>query len=380
MRLYSKIRKNLISIPGWRTKRKIVVIESDDWGSIRMPSKIVYDELFKRGFLSDNNEFNQFDNLASTEDLTLLFKVLRSVKDKNGNPAIITANTIVANPDFDRIESSDFTEYYYKPFTETLKEYGPKFNDAFDVWNEGINGKIWHPQFHGREHVNVNYWIKMLQDGDKNARFAFSKAFYAVPPIVLTNMEMKNTHAFGNIDNDSLEFEKNIIHEGTKLFETIFGFRSKSFIAPAYTWRSEIESVLKSSGVKYIQGLPFQHIPIKVYPVLRSKSKYHYLGQKNKHGQYYLVRNCFFEPYKKNSDIDWVENCLYRMKIAFRFHKPAIISTHRVNFIGSLVPENRDKNLELFSNLLNKIIERWPEIEFKTSDQLGDLIAGKGSE
>ena len=33
---------NLLSIPGWRTNRHIVVIESDDWGSIRMPSKEVY--------------------------------------------------------------------------------------------------------------------------------------------------------------------------------------------------------------------------------------------------------------------------------------------------------------------------------------------------
>lgn len=30
--------KNFSNLPGWRTNRKIVVIESDDWGSIRMPS------------------------------------------------------------------------------------------------------------------------------------------------------------------------------------------------------------------------------------------------------------------------------------------------------------------------------------------------------
>ena len=30
--------RNLSNLPGWRTSRKIVVIESDDWGTIRMPS------------------------------------------------------------------------------------------------------------------------------------------------------------------------------------------------------------------------------------------------------------------------------------------------------------------------------------------------------
>ena len=42
MTLKQTITHNLLNIPGWRTKRHIVVIESDDWGSIRMPSKDVY--------------------------------------------------------------------------------------------------------------------------------------------------------------------------------------------------------------------------------------------------------------------------------------------------------------------------------------------------
>lgn len=42
MNLKQYITHNLLNIPGWRTNRKIVVIESDDWGSIRMPSQEVY--------------------------------------------------------------------------------------------------------------------------------------------------------------------------------------------------------------------------------------------------------------------------------------------------------------------------------------------------
>ena len=33
----SLITSKIINIPGWTTNRKIIVIESDDWGSIRMP-------------------------------------------------------------------------------------------------------------------------------------------------------------------------------------------------------------------------------------------------------------------------------------------------------------------------------------------------------
>lgn len=32
--------KNLSHLPGWRTNRKIIVIDSDYWGSLRMSFKI----------------------------------------------------------------------------------------------------------------------------------------------------------------------------------------------------------------------------------------------------------------------------------------------------------------------------------------------------
>jgi hypothetical protein len=38
MNLRDILGKYYINLRGWKTKRKIVVIESDDWGSIRMPS------------------------------------------------------------------------------------------------------------------------------------------------------------------------------------------------------------------------------------------------------------------------------------------------------------------------------------------------------
>ena len=38
---------------GWKTDRKIVVIESDDWGSIRMPRREVYEMSLKKGYRVD---------------------------------------------------------------------------------------------------------------------------------------------------------------------------------------------------------------------------------------------------------------------------------------------------------------------------------------
>ena len=91
------------------------------------------------------------------------------------------------------------------------------------------------------------------------------------------------------------------------------------------------------------------------------------------------MRNCYFEPSIKPG-FDFVGDCLNRIESAFRWKKAANICAHRVNFIGAVDPSNTDRNLPLFSALLKEIVRRWPDVEFISSDQLGDIIAGEATE
>ena len=110
------VGRSLIDYRGWRTKRKIVVIESDDWGAIRMPSKSVYNTLLKQGLRVDKCLFSRYDSLESVDDLERLFAVLDSVKDKNGRGAVFTANCVVANPDFAKIKEANYLQYFYQNY------------------------------------------------------------------------------------------------------------------------------------------------------------------------------------------------------------------------------------------------------------------------
>ena len=58
-----------------------------------------------------------------------------------------------------------------------------------------------------------------------------------------------------------------------------------------------------------------------------------------------LVRNCVFEPSLSTSDFDDVGSCLKQISNSFLFRKPAIITTHRINFIGVIDEDNRDRNI-----------------------------------
>ena len=64
------ILQNIINTFGYKTNRKIVVFESDDWGSIRMPSKLAYSNLLKKGIGVDKSYlYDTLDSLEKKEDL-----------------------------------------------------------------------------------------------------------------------------------------------------------------------------------------------------------------------------------------------------------------------------------------------------------------------
>jgi hypothetical protein len=366
------ISRHLLNIPGWRTNRKIVVIESDDWGSIRMPSKEVYKRLLKAGVRVDRCHYNKFDSLASEEDLQALFETVKKFKDKNGNHPIITANTIVANPDFDKIRESDFKEYYYESFKTTLKRY-PKHVKSFELWKEGIENGIFIPQFHGREHLNVNRWLKALQSGSYETRLAFENNLFGISTTITSEIRKSYLAALDFDDKTELEWQNEMLKDGLALFEHLFRYKSKTYIATNFVWHPENEYQLHKSGVIALQGGNTHLIPGGSESNRLLKHK---LGERNSLGQTYLIRNVSFEP-SENPTKNWVKSCLNEIEIAFTWHKPAIINAHRVNFIGYIDESNRKNNLKLFEELLKGIVSKWPDIEFMSSVQLASLIRSK---
>lgn len=348
-----------------------MVIESDDWGAIRMPSREVYDKMLSEGIRVDRDPYCRYDGLETADDLGRLFEVLASVKDKNGRHPIITADTVVANPNFDAIRENGFTEYAYEPITDTFSK-SPRHEGAWIMWKEGMAKGLFHPQFHGREHLNVKKWMNALRCGDEITRRSFDYGTFGLTSAVDENIKLNYMGAFNSAMSEDVKEYDMILKEGLDLFEDLFGFRSESFIATTYTWPTSIEPSLKKYGVLYLQGMVSQNIPLDDDTTFRYKNS-NFLGRKSSSGLTYLQRNCYFEPTQR-PDFDWVSECLHRISIAFRWNKPATISSHRLNFIESIDKSNTDRTLPLFRNLLTEIVRRWTDVEFMTSDEVGNLI------
>lgn len=366
------ILKNLSNIPGWRTRSRIVVFESDDWGTLRTSSTEAVDRLSSKGidFKSlDALRYSYNDTLASEEDLSALFEVLLSVRDLKNNPVVFTAVSLVANPDFDAIRNSEFKQYHYEPFTDTLKKL-PGCEGSFELWKQGIKEGIFIPQFHGREHLNIISWMHALKNNHPEAMDVFNERMWGYVNTFYDRRMINYQEAFNIHDPAEILFLDTVLKDGLNLFEKLFGYRAKLFVAPNGPFPNILEKSLADNGILFISQPKIQQEPIGYG---KTRRVFHYLGMRNKLNQLYLTRNCFFEP-GSNSKSDWVNSCLFDIEMAFRWHKPAIISTHRANYIGGLNIENRKRGLESLRMLLQGIKSRWPDVEFLSSDQLGSLM------
>lgn len=374
--LKSKIIVNLSNIKGWRTQRHIVVIESDDWGSVRMSSLKSFERLKKAGVPVDTDHYNINDALESNNDLEMLFDTLSQFKDSTGRHPVMTGVNVVANPDFEAIERNGFSEYVYEPYTRTCERYHDH-DRVYQLWKKGIEKRLFVPVLHGREHLNAQFWMRALRSGNKSTLAAFNEGVTGIPRKGIGGEEVPNFQAAFQIDTvDDLPYQKEVIRTGAELFEKLYSYKAKFFVPTNGWFNNSLEKDLYDSGVRYIDTAKKQREPLGNG---QYKVNTRFVGDRNQYGQIYLTRNCFFEPaatgYEVPANYDWLNYCLKEIEIAFRWHKPATISSHRVNYIGFLHPENREKGLKALSQLLGEIIKRWPDVEFMTSVELGDLIA-----
>ena len=375
----SALRVNVSNIPGWRTKRHIVVIESDDWGSIRMSSLENFNRMLKAGMPVDKSHYNLYDALECNDDLIALMETLSKFKDITGRPPVFTGVNVVANPDFEKIKQNGFLEYVYEPYTETCKRYD-NHEKVYELWKEAIAKRLIVPIFHGREHLNAQFWLRALQMGDKSTLLGFENEVTGMPGI--KGEKLPDFQAAFDIDTKAdLPYQKEVIKTGLDLFEQLYGYRSKYFVPTNGPFNNSLEKDLFDVGIRYINTGKKQREPL-------GEGQYRintrYLGTKNQYGQIYLTRNCFFEPaatgFEVPANYDWINYCLKEIEIAFRWHKPATISSHRVNYIGYLHPENRENGLRQLKELLSRMLKRWPDIEFMTSSELGNLIVNNKQE
>lgn len=368
-----KILNNLKNIRGFRTKRKILVLSVDDYGNVRLHNKKAREELDKIG-LKAKSRFDAYDTLETREDLEVLYDTLTSVKDINDRNAVLTAFAMPCNIDFEKIIESNFSNYDYEYLPETFKKLENidkiSYAKTWNLWQEGIERAIMVPQFHGREHLNLKIFNDQLEA--KNEQFLNVLRNRSYTSLSSINYKTINyTAAFDFWDVTENEKMKEVLTDGIVAFERVFGIQPRVFMPPTSNIHQSHLPLLKSLGIDFIDTnlIHKQHQGLGKY-----KKTYNFTGKKLQTKQINLVRNVVFEP-TSNQSIDWVNYAFRQIEAAFFWSRPANISSHRVNFCGYIDKKNRTTGINDLKELLKKVVQKWPDVEFMSAHELGDLIA-----
>lgn len=377
MSFQRKIIQNMSNLPGWRSDRKLIIFESDDWGAVRMSSKKAYSSLYKKGQLQaldqDEVRYLKNDGLADENDLDALFQVLLSYKDYHGHHPIFTALCLSTNPNFEKIKQDNFENYHYELYTETLKRY-PNHTKSHDLKLEGQRKNIFSMQFHGREHLNVHHWMNALKQNENETKLAFDWHVYGISPKKPIS-RVSYQAAFDLEEILEIEQQRIIIEDGVKLFNNLYQTETDFFVPTNGPFHYSLLDTCSKMGIKYFGVSKLHKMPIGQG---KTKLKFNFLGQKTKFGQIKLTRNAIFEP-SSCLRSDWVGSCMLDISNAFKYKKPAVISTHRANYIGWLNESNRKLGLTKLDELISSILKKWPDAEFISSSDLGRLISNEVS-
>lgn len=368
----TNLKNHVKNIYGWKTRRKIVVFSVDDYGNVRVDSREARARMDAAG-LKVYSRFDALDHLETTEDLMQLFETLSSVQDKNGRNAVFTPFALPCNIDFEAMRLNQFTAFSNEllPVTfEKLESYQPKaYSGAWKLWKEGIQKGIMVPQFHGREHLNLSILSDKLKNKSHDVLVALeNRSYTSIDDSAYPTMNFPSAFDFCSMEENLKA--KELIRDGLEAFEKVYGYKAVHFNSPGGGEHPSIHAYLFENGIKYIDAElnKTEHQGDGVYKKVIS-----YTGKTNDLGMVSQVRNVVFEPTEEKG-VDWVAYSMKQIEAAFFWNRPAIISSHRVNFCGHLDPKNRQKGIEALRNLLRKIVQKWPDVEFMAAPELGALI------
>lgn len=360
-----EIKNQLKNIRGKKIKRKLLSFAVDDYGNIRLANIIAKQNLIKKG-LKLHNRFDQFDALDTRSDYEMLYDVLNSVKDGKGNPAIFTTYALPCNTNYSKIK--EIGSYVPENLDVTYQNIGLQdiaYEGAFALLLEGIHNKLIRPQFHGREHLNVNLFNSLLRDNNPDLLANIQNQSLAGIPNHSKYPKVSFNQSFAFWKDEEIELHKEILKDGLERFERVYGYKALIFTPPAQQLHPDLYAYVGNLGVK---GVDKVRVTMRHMGQGSFVKERNILGEKGLGNTLTIVRNCLFEPTDK--DIDWPSFTMKQIEAAFFWNKPAIISSHRVNFCGHIDPENRKKGLDALKVLLQKVVKKWPDVEFVSVDEL----------
>ena len=343
---YNAFVKKASSFLGKKINKKIVVLESDDWGIMRAVDQKCLDYFLEKYGVSKATRWT-LDTLETTEDLNLMYDLFQSYATNFINSPKLTANFITHNIDYN---SSD--ELKFIPISEEFKNNN---SQLLEKYKEGVAKNLFKPQLHGFSHFNTaqisnDFLSEEFQD---NLKHQF--------PLAKTTFRGSMTLYRGEVFDSN--FKENFIKAVQVFYET-FGFYATTYIPPNYLYDFKWNKLLNTNHIELLQAA-------SNLKNLKEEFTFNPFFYKNKN-IINSTRNCRLDVH---SDYNFLaDQCIVSIEKNFMQKKPSIMDVHRVNFSGKFAPANRDKTLNELDKVFNYLKKNHPETVFMSSDELNTFF------
>jgi hypothetical protein len=329
-----------------KVNKKYVILESDDWGLERAKDKNALEKIIEKYGEQNCSRWTK-DSLETAEDLDQMFDLFSLFENKFDKGPVLTANFITHNLDYSSKDTLQF-----KPISEGYN-FGSKA--LFEKYREGIDKKYFIPQLHGFSHYDTSLLERDFCS--ENFHADFKTGFPLAKSTIRGNLSIYRGECFDP------NFDTNIV-KAVEVFKSTFGFYSKTFIPPHYSYTDKASRLLSRQHICLLQSTGHflsANGAGSVSPLFRKKKGLHYSG-----------RNTRLDTHPDYNYL--AQNCIRGIETAFVHEMPAVIDIHRVNFSGTFSPETRKMTLEELNKVFVHLYQNHPDVIFLSSDALISVL------
>ena len=307
----------------------VLILESDDWG---------------------------YGPLAQGARLKEIANVMAGHRDCQGKPPVMTLGVVLGGPDTERMAADQWRSYHRLTLADTPLE--PIQRAIAD----GVRSGVFALQLHGLEHFWPPVLMEMSQE--RSVRTWLTSARFPATETLPSELQSRwvdsSTLPSRPLSPDVLEAAA---AEEAEAFEHAFGCRPEVVVPPTFVWTETVERFWFRAGIRVVvtpgrrySGRDADGKPANV------EARF-YNAETGPTQVTYLVRDDYFEPAMGHR----AEDGLAAVAAKTRLGRPALLETHRVNFLDE---QTAARSLVELDKLLSAALRRWPRLRFMASAEL----------
>ena len=346
----SRVRRSLAfgsAVGAQSPRRPIVMIQSDDWGRVGIPSVETIERL-RNHYANIGESKWDFYGLETEGDIVALGEMLTTVKDLDGNSPCVTANFVMANADLPRMRDERYREFRWIPITRGFPD--PWKEDLVPLYRSYIDKGVLEPGLHGFTHFNASEMVACLNEDSERGQRARLLAECEVPYLASFTPEY-NFALISRRDGERFvgrRVQEAWVRSGVELFVEAFGKQPHTTCAPGYRADATTKSIWRAHCIESCQSVGL--LPLKTSD-----------------GLVQLSRNVSFEPVLSEDDV--ISVALREAQRAVLFGTPIVICTHSINYVTRFVGA-AERSRELLRQLLLSLLERFPDLRFASAAEV----------